>query len=44
MRELPSRDSLAIQRIAVSGRIQVGDGVVDGGLEAVEVGEGLTHL
>jgi hypothetical protein len=35
------RDSLAIQRIAVSSRIQVGDGVVDGGFEALEVDEGL---
>ena len=35
-----SRDSLAIQRIAVSDRIQVGDGVMDVGVEAVEVGEG----
>ena len=34
------RDSLAVQRIAISGGIQVGDGVVDGGLEVVEVGEG----
>jgi len=35
-----SRDSPAIQRIAVSGGIPVGDGVVDGGLEAVEIDEG----
>jgi hypothetical protein len=34
------RDSLAIQRIAVSGRIQVSDGMVDGGLKVVEVCEG----
>ena len=34
------RDSPAIQRIAVSGRIQVGDGVMDGTVEAVEVDEG----
>ena len=31
---------MAIQRIAISGGIQVGDGVVDGGLEVAEVGEG----
>ena len=31
---------MAIQRIVVSGRVQVGYRVVDGGLEAVEVGEG----
>ena len=36
-----SRDSLPIQRIAFSGRVQATDGMVDGTVEAVEIGEGL---
>jgi hypothetical protein len=34
------RDSLPIQRIAVSDQIQFGDGVVNGAVEAVEIDEG----
>jgi hypothetical protein len=35
-----SRDSLAIQRIAISLCVEGGDGVVNGGVERVEIGEG----
>ena len=34
-----SRDSLPIQRIAFSGRVQATDGMVDGTVEAVEIPE-----
>ena len=37
---LLSRDSLAIQRIAISLCVEGGDGVVNGGVERVEIGEG----